>query len=279
MRKKVYLLIITFFILAIISSDISALSISEISNFMEKGEYKKALLSLDNSDISEQPDLQYYQALILSRLGEYEKAEAVLKNLISKYPARLDAYDQLARIYGWAGKFSQAEKIISEAQNKEISVSRYVILARHAEWQNKWYQARFYWQQAINLTHNNDLKYNYKQSLSRVEEYLKTKKIIEISLENTDLIDSNLLFGLEKLVKDGINLNTMMDIQMPEMDGYQALKKIKELKKSDQKLNIIALTAYALESDRKKAIESGFIDHISKPIKKKDLLEIIEKYI
>lgn len=68
----------------------------------------------------------------------------------------------------------------------------------------------------------------------------------------------------------------LMDIQMPEMSGYEATQKIRELNKD---VIIIAQTAYALPGDRKKAIAAGCNDYISKPIKKDKLMEIIAKYI
>jgi CheY-like chemotaxis protein len=67
----------------------------------------------------------------------------------------------------------------------------------------------------------------------------------------------------------------LMDIKMPVMDGYDATQKIREFNK---KVIIIAQTAYALAGDREKAIEAGCNDYISKPVKKEDLMALIEKY-
>jgi CheY-like chemotaxis protein len=67
----------------------------------------------------------------------------------------------------------------------------------------------------------------------------------------------------------------LMDIQMPGMNGYEATRQIREFNKD---VVIIAQTAYALPGDRKKALEAGCNDHISKPIKQKDLLGLIEKH-
>lgn len=68
----------------------------------------------------------------------------------------------------------------------------------------------------------------------------------------------------------------LMDIKMPEMDGYEASRKIREFNKS---VIIIAQTAYALEGDREKAIEAGCNDYISKPIPKDKLFEIVWKHL
>jgi PAS domain S-box-containing protein len=67
----------------------------------------------------------------------------------------------------------------------------------------------------------------------------------------------------------------LMDIQIPEMDGYEATRRIREFNK---KVIIIAQTAFALAGDREKAIEAGCTDYISKPIKREELSAIIQKY-
>ncbi len=67
----------------------------------------------------------------------------------------------------------------------------------------------------------------------------------------------------------------LMDIQMPGMNGYNATRKIRTFNK---KVVIIAQTAYALEGDNGKALEAGCNDYISKPVKKDELLALIQKY-
>jgi len=67
----------------------------------------------------------------------------------------------------------------------------------------------------------------------------------------------------------------LMDIQMPGMNGLEATRRIREFNK---KVIIIAQTAFGLSGDREKAIEAGCDDYISKPIKKDELLALIQKY-
>jgi CheY-like chemotaxis protein len=67
----------------------------------------------------------------------------------------------------------------------------------------------------------------------------------------------------------------LMDIQMPEMSGYEATRQIRQF---NTDVIIIALTAFALTGDREKAIEAGCNDYISKPIKKDELMGLIQKY-
>jgi CheY-like chemotaxis protein len=67
----------------------------------------------------------------------------------------------------------------------------------------------------------------------------------------------------------------LMDIKMPEMDGYEATRQIRQF---NREVTIIAQTAYALSGDREKALEAGCNDYISKPIKKEDLVELLLQY-
>ncbi len=68
----------------------------------------------------------------------------------------------------------------------------------------------------------------------------------------------------------------LMDLQMPEMDGYEATKKIREM---GLQIPIIALTAHALGEHRDRALKSGFTDYLTKPIKREDLVDSIERHL
>ena len=67
----------------------------------------------------------------------------------------------------------------------------------------------------------------------------------------------------------------LMDIRMPEMNGYEAIKQIRDFNK---KVVIIAQTAYGLTGDREKAIKAGCNDYLSKPINKDKLQSLMHKY-
>ena len=67
----------------------------------------------------------------------------------------------------------------------------------------------------------------------------------------------------------------LMDVQMPEMDGFEAARAIrKRLGPADQP-KIVAITAYALKGDRERCIESGMDDYLSKPVKLEDLRKVL----
>jgi CheY-like chemotaxis protein/HPt (histidine-containing phosphotransfer) domain-containing protein len=67
-----------------------------------------------------------------------------------------------------------------------------------------------------------------------------------------------------------------MDIQMPEMDGYQATRALRE---QGIKTPIVAVTANAMKGDGQKCIEAGCDDYLPKPLDRRRLLEKIQKYL
>jgi two-component system sensor histidine kinase/response regulator len=72
----------------------------------------------------------------------------------------------------------------------------------------------------------------------------------------------------------------LMDIQMPEMDGFEATAAIREKEKlTGGHIPIVAMTANALVGDREKCIASGMDDYVSKPIRTSELFATIEKML
>jgi CheY-like chemotaxis protein len=69
----------------------------------------------------------------------------------------------------------------------------------------------------------------------------------------------------------------LMDMMMPEMDGYEALKIIRNMPSGNNKIPVVAVTAQAMQGDREKCLEAGADDYISKPINVDQLLNAIEK--
>jgi CheY-like chemotaxis protein len=67
----------------------------------------------------------------------------------------------------------------------------------------------------------------------------------------------------------------LMDVRMPELDGYKATRQIREF---NREVVIIAQTAFGLSGDKERAIEAGCNGYLAKPIIKTELLALIQKY-
>lgn len=81
--------------------------------------------------------------------------------------------------------------------------------------------------------------------------------------------------AIELFKQNHIDL-VLMDIKLPDMDGYEVTKNIKKIKPETP---VIAQTAYAMIGDKEKAINSGCDDYISKPIDEKKLMDKISKFL
>ena len=81
--------------------------------------------------------------------------------------------------------------------------------------------------------------------------------------------------AIEIVEKQNIDI-VLMDIKMPQSNGYEATHRIKEINNT---LPIIAQTAYALAGEKEQIIDAGCDDYIAKPIKINILLTLLEKYL
>ena len=83
---------------------------------------------------------------------------------------------------------------------------------------------------------------------------------------------------LKKMPEDYYDM-ILMDIQMPEMDGYEATKLIRNLDDARADIPIVAMTANAFEEDRQKALESGMNAHVSKPVDMNMLFKVMAQIL
>ena len=117
---------------------------------------------------------------------------------------------------------------------------------------------------------------NYPFQILVAEDNLINQKLIRNVFDllgyKTD-IAANGLEALDALKRKNYTL-VFMDIQMPEMNGYEATAIIVERRKDDRPI-IIAMTANAMQGDKDKCIEAGMDDYMSKPIKINDLIRVI----
>lgn len=66
---------------------------------------------------------------------------------------------------------------------------------------------------------------------------------------------------------------------MPELDGYEATRRIRDGESEDSHIPIIALTANAMKGDREKCLEAGMDDFLSKPLRVADLSSALERWL
>ncbi len=83
--------------------------------------------------------------------------------------------------------------------------------------------------------------------------------------------------GVELAVKEKPDL-IIMDLQLPDIDGLEATKRIRA-SETDAEIPIIALTSFALAGDREKALAAGCTGYIEKPINPDTFIAEIEKYL
>jgi PAS domain S-box-containing protein len=84
--------------------------------------------------------------------------------------------------------------------------------------------------------------------------------------------------AIEAVKNNSYNL-ILMDVQMPECDGFTATKEIRKLGASYEKLPIFAITAHALMGDKEKCLEAGMNDYISKPIISDNLIKMMDNWL
>ncbi len=83
--------------------------------------------------------------------------------------------------------------------------------------------------------------------------------------------------AIQQIRKDTYDV-VLMDCQMPVMDGFEATARIRAMHSDIAQIPIIAITAHAMKDDRKKCLDGGMNDYISKPVSRKDLVALINKY-
>jgi len=130
------------------------------------------------------------------------------------------------------------------------------------------------------------------RKLHRTDEVLRTKKVLIVdddirnvySLTNALEPEGMLCMtaengkeALKALKQNQVDI-VLMDVMMPEMDGYETTREIRKMDKF-KKLPIIALTAKAMKGDREKCLSVGMSDYISKPLNVERLLSLMRVWL
>jgi CheY-like chemotaxis protein len=104
---------------------------------------------------------------------------------------------------------------------------------------------------------------------------------LSIVLENREMEVLSATNGRQAIetVQDTQDLSAvLMDIMMPEMDGYQTMREIRKIPQF-RTLPILALTAKAMKGDREKCLEAGASDYIAKPVNTDELLSLLRVWL
>jgi PAS domain S-box-containing protein len=118
-----------------------------------------------------------------------------------------------------------------------------------------------------------------RSSILLVEDNPVNQKVAATMLKKRGhrvVVASNGREALESLDKEPIDL-VLMDVQMPEMDGFQATELIREREKEGGgHIPIVAMTAHAMKGDRERCLAAGMDKYVSKPISEADLFSVVE---
>lgn len=153
---------------------------------------------------------------------------------------------------------------------------------------------RFIMKFSFPVSSKNQVREEEKQNIPDITEKLKGKQILlaEDNDLNAEIAETVLVeAGIEvKRVEDGLQcieeLKKMpekyydvilMDVQMPNMDGYTATEKIRHLDDSRAEIPIIAMTANAYDEDRRKAQEAGMDGFLAKPLDVDEMMRLLGK--
>ena len=133
----------------------------------------------------------------------------------------------------------------------------------------------------MDLQKNENSTYNWEKKVILIaEDEVMNYMYLEEALKETKAFViwcKNGKEAVDKIIKqkEPVDL-VLMDIKMPEMNGYEATKRIKDF---NPKIPVIIQTAFAMADERKKGFEVGGDEYIEKPIRQKKLLTVISQFI
>ncbi|MCL7986966.1 response regulator [Sphingobacterium sp. lm-10] len=120
-----------------------------------------------------------------------------------------------------------------------------------------------------------------KQKILIIDDDPRNIYALELSLRvkgYTSVSSTSAVEGVAMLQRDAEIGVVLMDMMMPEMDGYQAIQMIRNIPEFEL-LPIVAVTAQAMTGDREKCLAAGANDYISKPVDLDKLLHVLKNII
>jgi two-component system cell cycle response regulator DivK len=120
-----------------------------------------------------------------------------------------------------------------------------------------------------------------KKRVLVVEDNMDTYELVRFILEKNGyetFLAMNGRDGVNAAIKQKPDL-IIMDMAMPEMDGWTATAMIKKKGAVTAHIPLIALTAHALPGDRQRAMDSGCDEYVTKPMDLSELVEIVNQWV
>ncbi len=117
-----------------------------------------------------------------------------------------------------------------------------------------------------------------------IEDNLLNQKVVMFYLQKLNYSITATTNGNEaiKIIKDNNFDLILMDIMLPERNGYEITKEIRQIEeetKVDKPVPIIALTANTYDNDRDKCLAAGMNEYLEKPFTSQQLIEMIQKFV
>ncbi len=128
---------------------------------------------------------------------------------------------------------------------------------------------------------SNEVEFTLPLRILIVEDVVVNQKVALLVLERLGYradVANNGLEALEALRRQHYDI-VFMDVQMPEMDGLEATRRICQIFPEAKRPWIIAMTAHAMRGDREECLEAGMNDYISKPVRVEALIKALKNYI
>ncbi len=114
------------------------------------------------------------------------------------------------------------------------------------------------------------------------EDHPVNQKVVVRMLEHlghTVVVAADGRAAIEAIEGDEFDV-VLMDVQMPEMDGFEAVQIIREREEATgTHLPILALTAHAMQGDRERCLQAGFDGYLSKPVRQADLQQALAAFV
>ena len=237
-------------------------ALEELRSAVERGEpYHVAVLDLqmpgmDGLELAQQiktdPKLTSIRLLLLTSLSQYNVVEdtyrAGVEAVLTKPVRQAQLFNCLTTVLGLSGGSLSASSTPAESSGENTGKDAYECQAH------------------VLLAEDNAANRDV------------TAMMLEKLGYRVDAVEDG-VEAVEALSRISSYAAVLMDVQMPEMDGYKATKEIRRYEGGGRHIPIIAMTGNAMQGDREKALEAGMDDYVSKPVGLNELGEILGRWV